>query len=121
MPLKKSGEGHRIESAVGNQQRRLFVPAGLSFAVVDFLYHPEAAFWAGNDRAAIATYTAMLDRIARDPSPGYLSRIADLLHETSLNKSTVPIAQHPRTRRTQPQAGEQGPTMNRPSLVQRLR
>jgi glycerophosphoryl diester phosphodiesterase len=38
----------------------------------------------------------MLDLKARDPSSTYLGRIADLLHEYKLARSTVTISQHPR-------------------------
>jgi len=38
----------------------------------------------------------MLDLKARDPSPGYLNQIAERLHESGLDKSTVTITQHPR-------------------------
>jgi glycerophosphoryl diester phosphodiesterase len=57
---------------------------------------PLARFDAALALCASLGLGVMLDLKARDPSPDYLSRIAGLLHETRLNKSTVTIAQHPR-------------------------
>ena len=60
---------------------------------------PIAAFADALELCASLGLGVMLDLKARDPSPAYLNRIVDLLHETKLDRSTVTIPPVPQRSR----------------------